>query len=104
MAGQGVSRESPPPLEGLAVLLDGYFHQDFRAEHGSHQAAAHAFARDASPGELEAARRALAAFIAWASAVDRTTWQEALLGAGGAWRPRSLGPVRAVLAALDSSA
>lgn len=89
-----------PAFEGLATLLDGYFHEDFRAEHGSHEGAARAFVRDASPAEREEARTGLAAFIEWAESVSRARWQDALGAAGGSWRPRSLGPLHEVLALL----
>jgi hypothetical protein len=79
------------------LLLDGYFHQDFRAEHGTHESAARAFAREASPDELRAARTALEAFLSWAEGLETETWQAALSAAGGAWRPRSVGPLREVL-------
>ena len=82
------------------MLLDGYFHQDFRVEHGTHEAAARAFAGEASPAERAAAREALEAFIAWAEKVPRDRWQDALGAAGGSWRPRSLGPLREVLEQL----
>jgi hypothetical protein len=91
-----------PELTGLSLLLDGYFHQDFRAEHGSHEAAARAFAVEASTEEREAAVRALDRLVTWAETVDREDWQEALTSAGGAWRPRSLAPLREVLAILTA--
>lgn len=72
----------PPGLEGLGLMLDGYFHEDFRAEHGSHEAAARAFVRDASPEEREAALSALDRFLAWAAGVPRRDWQDALGMAG----------------------
>ena len=89
-----------PPLEGLALILDGYFHEDFRAEHGSHEGAARAFVRDASQEEVTEARVALEAFINWADGVPREAWQEALLRAGGSWQPRTLAPLREVSAIL----
>lgn len=92
----------PPLLEGLSLLLDGYFHQDFRAEHGTHEVAAKVFADEASPDELADARSALSAFLAWAGSEKRAIWQEALTGAGGAWQPRSLEPLREVLGILQS--
>jgi hypothetical protein len=92
--------EGPPSLEGLALLLDGYFHEDFRAEHGTHEAAARAFAREASPRELRAAREALETFLAWAERVETPAWQAALTATGGSWRPRSLAPLREVLQQL----
>jgi len=91
----------PPGLEGLGLMLDGYFHEDFRAEYGSHEAAARAFVRDASPEEREAALSALDRFLAWAATVPRRDWQDALGMAGGAWRPRSLGPLREVREVLS---
>lgn len=86
---------------GLSLLLDGYFHEDFRAEHGTHEAAARAFARDASAEEVAEATWALRTFLEWAAGVEREAWQDALHRAGGAWRPRSLEPVREVLTILS---
>lgn len=91
-----------PPLEGLALLLDGYFHQDFRAEHGTHEAAARAFVAEASPEELTEAKSSLDDFLLWAVSVKRATWQDALTRTGGGWQPRSLEPLREVLAILQS--
>ena len=90
-----------PDFEGLALLLDAYFHQDFRTEHGDHESAARAFAREASAAERATAAHALERFLAWAESVAVGTWQEALTQAGGSWRPRSLGPIREVLAQLS---
>ncbi len=96
--------EGPGPLPGgLALLLDGYFHQDFRAEHGTHEAAARAFAAEASEAERDTARAALAGFITWAETVALERWQDALGAAGGSWRPRSLGPLREVLRELEEA-
>lgn len=89
-----------PDSTGLSILLDGYFHEDFRAEYGDHEGAARAFVRDASDDERSEAVAALERFLAWAATVPRVSWQDALAAAGGAWRPRSLGPLREVLAVL----
>ena len=89
-----------PDFSGLALLLDGYFHEDFRAEHGDHQGAARAFVGDASASERVAATAALERFLEWAPGVPRIRWQEALEAVGGAWRPRSLSPLREVIAIL----
>ncbi len=89
-----------PDLPGLALLLDGYFHEDFRAEHGDHEGAARTFAREASASERAEAVAALQRFVSWAEEVSVEEWQEALGMAGGSWRPRSLGPVREVLEAV----
>ena len=92
----GKRHTATPRFEELGVLLDGYFHEDFRLEHGSHEAAARAFVREASEGERDNVRKSLDAFLSWAEGVERETWQAALRRAGGAWRPRSLGPLREV--------
>jgi hypothetical protein len=89
-----------PDFSGLALLLDGYFHQDFRTEHGDHEGAARAFAREASPAERATAEDALNRFLAWAENVPVDSWQAALRRAGGSWQPRSLDRVREVLAQL----
>jgi len=93
-----------PEFGGLALLLDGYFHEDFRTEFADHVAAASAFAKEASAEELATAKGALAAFIDWATSVDRETWQRALHRSGGAWRPRSLRPLADVAEALAAPA
>ncbi len=90
-----------PEFGGLGLMLDGYFHQDFRAEHGDHEGAARAFVHDASSEEREEARAALVGFIDWAGGVTREAWQDALSETGGAWRPRSLRPLRDVLFILE---
>lgn len=91
-----------PDFGGLALLLDGYFHEDFRAEHGDHEGAARAFIRDASAEERSDAAAAMARFLEWAAGLPKERWQDALGAAGGAWRPRSLGPLRTVLAILEA--
>jgi hypothetical protein len=96
----GQEEAAPPDLAGLALLLDGYLHQDFRTEHGDHEAAARAFAREASEAEREGAVETLERFLAWADGVADYDWQDALGRAGGSWRPRSLGPIREVLAVV----
>ncbi|MFN8618066.1 MAG: contact-dependent growth inhibition system immunity protein [Dehalococcoidia bacterium] len=83
-----------PDLGGLSLMLDGYFHEDFRAEYGGHEGAARAFVRDASGEERSESAAALDQLLAWATDVPRARWQEALGAAGGAWRPRSLAPLR----------
>jgi hypothetical protein len=85
---------------GLSVLLDGYFHEDFRQEYGSHEGAARAFLRDASAEERLNVALVLRGFLAWAEEAERPLWQSALRAAGGAWRPRSLEPLREVLAVV----
>ncbi len=89
-----------PSFDGLALLLDGYLHEDFRTEFGDHEPAARAFASEASPEELVAASEALTAFVGWAESRDARDWQAALTRIGGAWRPRSLAPLHEVLAIL----
>jgi hypothetical protein len=87
-------------FSGLTVLLDGYFHEEFRVEYGGHEGAARAFLRDASADERAEAALALKEFLAWAEEAERPLWQTALRSAGGAWRPRSLEPLREVFAIL----
>lgn len=98
--GGGRGEDDAPRFAGLALLLHGYFHEDFRAEHGTHEAAARAFARDASEEELAEARMSLSEFLEWAGAESTGTWQAGLRRAGGSWRPRSLEPLREVLEIL----
>ena len=99
-AGNGERGTGDAEFGRLAVLLDGYLHQDFRVEYGGHEGAARAFVRDASDEERAAAASALKGFLAWAEEAERPLWQAALRAAGGAWRPRSLEPLREVLAIL----
>ena len=106
MEGEGRREEGEvrvPRFEGLALLLDGYFHEDFRTEHGSHENAARAFAREASRVELAAAANALKRLIEWARGVSLDEWQDALVRAGGSWRPCSLVPLSEVLAILRTA-
>ena len=97
---EGTESREPGTERALGMLLDGYFHEDFRAEYGGHEGAARAFVRDASLDERRAAAEALARFIEWADGVERPRWQAGLRRFGGAWRPRSLLSLREVLAIL----
>lgn len=87
----------------LATFLDGYFHEDFRALYGSPAEAALEFTRDADFGlradvdaEFRAVRRILVS-------LGDPAWLEVLPGIGGAWRPRTLADVDAVLDVLEAS-
>ena len=86
-----------PDLGGLSLMLDGYFHEDFRAEHGGHEGAARAFVRDASGEERSDAAAALDQLLAWATGVPRARWQEALGSSG------TVGAVSQLLAASGAS-
>ncbi|MEO8539834.1 MAG: contact-dependent growth inhibition system immunity protein [bacterium] len=97
---RGPGHVPPPPLEALGVMLDGYFHQDFRYIYVSPVGAARAFAVEASPEQIAAARSELAAFIEWAGHVPKKSWQAAFTNAGGSWLPGSIAPILPVLQAL----
>lgn len=84
----------------LGAMLDGYFHQDFVAEHGSPEDAARAFLRDAPAGDVGPVRAELDEFIALARGETRQEWLRRLRGIGGAWRPRSLDSLSKVAAVL----
>lgn len=80
------------PKRGYAALarfLDGYLHQDFKAEHEDAAGAARAFARDAKPAEVAKVVAQLRAFRSWADDVKTETWRERLAALGGAYWPRS---------------
>ncbi|MCA9831167.1 MAG: hypothetical protein R3B97_04210 [Dehalococcoidia bacterium] len=80
----------------LRRLLDGYLHQDLRLEYGSAEAAAAAFARDATAAERAWARAALLRFAAWADGLDEDTWRPAWRAQGGAWRPEHAAEIHAL--------
>ena len=74
----------------LRVLLRGYLHEDFAAEHGSAEGAVRAFCTDASPKEVEKLAEE------WQRlSVNTAGWTVAEIGAlltkdfGGAWMPES---------------
>lgn len=84
----------------LARFLDGYFHQDFRVEHGSAARAAAAFVQDASETERAAVERELTRLR---SAIDGTPaeeWRAIIERIGGSWRPASLASIDRVIAVL----
>ncbi len=43
----------------------------------------------------------LEAFLAWAETVPTHEWQAVLITLGGSWKPRSIGPLRAMVASLS---
>ena len=92
-----------PEFAGLALLLDGYFHEDFRALYGSPPEAALEFTRDADFGlraDVDAEFRAVRRILAF---LGEPAWIDILPGIGGAWRPRSLDDIDAVLDVLEAS-
>lgn len=86
----------------FGAMLDGYFHQDFVAEHGSPEDAARAFVRESPVEDCRAAAEEILAFMALAETETRQEWLRRLRPIGGAWRPRSLESVRKVAAVLES--
>lgn len=87
----------------LALLLDGYLHQDFVVEYGNAESATHAFVRDATVAEVTRARAELDAFIQAAEQETRQEWLRRLRREGGAWRPRSLAALRNVAEVLHEA-
>lgn len=88
----------------LARFLDGYLHQDFRAEHRTARAAATAFVRDATDAEVRRVAFELDRFMA---AIAERPWDErrdALSRVGGAWRPATVAELGAFHAALRRAA
>ena len=85
----------------LGQFLDGYLHEDFRAEYATHKAAARGYRAEASQEEVAAVREELQAFIAWAETVPTHEWQALFVTLGGRWKPRSLGPLRGMVSALS---
>jgi hypothetical protein len=85
----------------LAAFLDQYLNDDFRTEYVTHKAAARAFKEGCSPELVAATRDELTEFLAWAETVPTFEWQQVFTSLGGRWKPRSLGPLRGVLSALD---
>lgn len=85
----------------LGQFLDGYLHEDFRAEYVTHKTAARAFRTDASQEEVAAVLAELQEFIAWAETVPTHEWQTLFVTLGGRWKPRSLGPLRGMVSVLS---
>jgi hypothetical protein len=84
-------------------FLDRYLHRDFRALYDTQNGAARVFRSEAPADEVAQVLAELEQFLAWAETVPTRTWQVALAELGGAWRPRTLGPLRALAGALRSS-
>lgn len=84
----------------LGRFLDRYLHRDFRALYETQNGAARVFRSEASADEVARVLAELEEFLAWAETVPTHAWQAALAELGGAWRPRTLGPLRALLGAL----
>lgn len=73
----------------LRDFLAGYLHEDFMQEHGTPDAAARAFAADASADEMDQVRRDAARFAAM---IQDWPWSDARLALqrlGAGWAPRS---------------
>lgn len=87
----------------LALLLDGYLHQDFVVEYGNAESAAQAFVREASIAEVTRACVELDAFIGAAERETRHEWLRRLRREGGAWRPRSIAALRNVANVLHEA-
>jgi hypothetical protein len=81
---------SPGRFPMIRVLLRGYLHEDYAAEHGSAEGAVRAFCKDASPQEVEKLAEE------WRRlSVNTANWTVADIGSlltkdfGGAWMPES---------------
>lgn len=81
-------------------FLDGYLHEDFRAQYETHKGAARAFREEAAAEDVAAVLAELEAFLGWAETVPTRVWQAELTGLGGRWKPRSMGPLRGLVGAL----
>lgn len=88
----------------LARFLDGYLHQDFKAEHRTARAATTAFIRDATDREVAQAANELDRFM---DAIESRPWtgrRDAVARIGGAWRPATVAELAAIQAALRAAA
>ncbi|MEO6396904.1 MAG: contact-dependent growth inhibition system immunity protein [Tepidiformaceae bacterium] len=98
------SRPTARQYPALARFLDGYLHQDFRAEHRTARAAVTAFIRDATDAEV---RRVALEFDRSMAAIADWPWDErrdALSRVGGAWRPATVAELAAIQAVLRRAA
>lgn len=96
-----VPAKQEPAFMALRDFFSGYLHQDFHDEHGSAQAAAAAFCRDAQSDELAAVRKE---WDVWRKQLDSTAPDvvaTAIRKLGGAWQPQSPADLDALGAALN---
>ncbi len=84
----------------FGTFLDDYLGEGFRVRYETHKAAAHAFRASARAEDVAAVLSELEAFLAWAETVPTHIWQAELLSLGGRWKPRTVGPLRALVGAL----
>lgn len=87
----------------LGRFLDRYLHRDFRTLYETQNGAARQFRSEARTEEVDKVLAELEQFLAWAETVPTREWQVALAVLGGSWRPRTLGPLRAMTSALRGS-
>ena len=102
MATRGLPTSKSYPA--LARFLDGYLHQDFKAEHRTARAATTAFIRDATDREVARVAKEFDRFMA---AIASRPWddrRDALARIGGAWRPATVAELDAIQAALRAAA
>lgn len=90
----------PSRYPALAAFLDGYLHQEFRLVHGSARGAAQAFLHDAGPVQVNLVRAELQRLERSLDGEPLSTWRAALQELGGAWWPRSMREVRALIRVL----
>lgn len=86
----------------LREFIAGYLHQDFTAEHGSPEAAAHAFRAKADEAQRDAVISELGRFLeccrGYTFEQTRELFTETL---GSGWRPREAAALRHLLSALQ---
>ena len=63
MSGGGKARIRAADFRTLAVFLQGYLHQDFRAEYKTPKGALKAYCRDTTPREVERLKSELSRFV-----------------------------------------
>ena len=102
MGEEGKARICVAKFKTLAVFLQGYLHQDFRAEYKTPKAALAAYCREATPGEVKRLKTELARFVkasrVWPfSMVQETLGREFHCG----WLPRRRADLAQLLAALE---
>ncbi len=85
----------------LGDFLDGYLHQDFKAEDRDAPGAARAFARVATDARRRSVTTDLRRWLAHAHGKQADAWRRDLASIGGAWRPESLAAVRELVSIID---
>ena len=84
----------------LGDFLDGYLHQDFRAEHRDAAGAARAFARAATDAERKQVASDLRRWLANSRGKQAAEWRADLGSIGGAWQAPSLATIETLVAII----